>query len=104
MKRFILGLTLFCILTCAPANAMGLFYTDATYPMTATGVRTTKTVDCLKKGKSSAIGILFLVELGDAGLGAASKDGDIKQVYFVDINEKTVLIFFRKITTTVYGE
>ena len=104
MKKVILLLGFLTLFMSAPANAMGLFYTDATYPLMATGVKTEKSIDCLKKGKSSATGILFLVELGDAGLSAAAKDGNLKQIYFIDVHEKTVFIFFRKITTTVYGE
>lgn len=104
MKKIILCLAMFVMLCGIPANAMGLIYTDATYPMEATGVKTDQPINCLKKGTSSALGVLFAVEIGDAGLAAAAKNGDIKQVYFVDINEKSVFIFFRRITTTVYGE
>lgn len=103
MKKIILGLALLGLLS-TPVNAMGLFYTKATYPMTATGVKSTKDICCLKKGEASATNILWVVELGDAGLGAASKNGNIKQIYFVDVQEKNVFIFFGKITTTVYGE
>lgn len=104
MKKIFLSLALFSILTCTPANATGLLYTDATYPIMATGVKTTKDIRCLKRGCASAKSILFLVELGNAGLAKAAKNGCIEQVYFVDVHEKSVFIFFREITTTVYGE
>lgn len=104
MKKFILSLFLFFMCANTPANAMGLFYTNATYPVLATGVKTDKAIECLKCGSASALSVLFLVELGDAGLKEAARCGDIKQVYFVDVNEKSVFFFFRKLTTTVYGE
>lgn len=104
MKKFILGLVLLGTMACTPANAMGLFYTDATYPVAATGIKGTKDITCLKQGRASATSILFVVEVGDAGLGAAAKEGCIKQVYYVDVHVKSVFVFFRKTTTTVYGE
>jgi len=104
MKKIILCLALFVLLLQAPANAMGLFYTDTTYPLLATGVKSTKDISCLAKGTASALNVLFIVQVGDAGLSAASRDGNIKQVYFADVNEQSVFIFFKRITTTVYGE
>lgn len=61
----------------------------------------------LKKGESSAINILGLVEMGDAGIYKAAKSAGIKQVYYVDvIKEKLYAYYFyyTKITTVVYGE
>ncbi len=107
MKRFILGILMIVCLTLFSlgnkANAMGLFYTNASYPLTATGTKITD-LSNLKSGKSDCLNVLWFVEVGDAGIEKAMKDGQIKKVSFIDINEKTVFIFFRKITTTVYGE
>ncbi len=86
------------------ANAMGLFYTDAHYPVLATGATTTKDLSSLKRGESSTMNVLFVAEWGDAGIRKAASDAGIKKISFIDINEKTVFFFFRKITTTVYGE
>lgn len=58
----------------------------------------------LKVGKSYKTNILKLVEIGDAGIGAAAKNGNIKKISYIDVHEMTVFIFFKKITTTVYGE
>ncbi len=85
------------------ADAMGLIYTNANYPVTATGA-TTKNLESLKEGKSSAINILGLVEFGDAGVNKATKEANIKKINFIDVNEKTYFLFFSRITTTVYGE
>jgi len=86
------------------ANAMGLLYTNTDYPITATGVTSPSDLHTLKQGQSSALNVLGLVEMGDAGINKAAKDGDIKKINFIDINVKTVLFFFGRITTTVYGE
>ena len=97
----ILGLLLFSNIQ--TADAMGLFYTDAQYPVTATGVKAVS-LNNLKKGESSALNILWLVEVGDAGVYKAAKEANIKQIHFIDVREKTVVFFFRRIRTIVYGE
>lgn len=104
-KKFIASLfTGLILLSATPeSKAMGLFYTNANYPVTATGV-TSPELATLKHGKASALNVLGIVEIGDAGVYKASKDADITKVNFIDVNEKTVFIFFRRITTTVYGE
>ena len=87
----------------AKSYSMGLFYTDANYPVTATGVKVNDLSE-LKEGKSEAINVLWVVEVGDAGVDKAAKNGNIKKISYIDVREKTVFIFFKKITTTVYGE
>lgn len=104
MKKFIFSLAIVSMLVSLPAGATGLFYTNAIYPMEATGVKLTKDNYCLRKGQATATNILYVAEFGNAGVSAAARNGNIRQVYFVDIQEKSVFIFYRKITTTVYGE
>lgn len=58
----------------------------------------------LKKGESATTNILGLVETGDASIAAAVKNGGISQISYIDVNEKMVFIFWRKVTITVYGE
>lgn len=87
----------------AKSYAMGLFYTDVNYPVTATGVKVNDLSE-LKEGKSEAINVLWVVEVGDAGVDKAAKNGNIKKISYIDVREKTVFIFFKQITTTVYGE
>ena len=103
MKKILTILGLVFMLTTTQANAMGLFYTDATYPVTATGLKADDLAR-LKKGKATTNNILFLVEVGDASIDTAAKNGGIKQISHIDIQEKTVFIFWRGITVTVYGE
>lgn len=106
MKKFILVLGAILCLNFSvteKADAMGLFYTNASYPVTATGT-TVSDLSKLKSGKADLINVLYIVEVGDAGIDTAVKNAGIKKVSFIDINEKTYFIFFRKLTTTVYGE
>ncbi len=102
MKRLLFTLIMLVGLS-MPTYATGLFYTNSTVPVAATG-NILKDSSCLKKGESSATCILFLVELGDAGINTAAKNGGITKIDFIDVSEKSVFIFFRKITTKVYGE
>jgi len=106
MKKSLLT-ALFCLIICfsiqSKANAMGIFYTDATYPITATGAKVPD-LSNLRKGQASATSVLFLVETGDAGIDTAARNGGITKISHIDVNEMTVLFFFRKLTVTVYGE
>lgn len=86
------------------ANAFALIYTNANYPVTATGVDSPKDLTTLKKGQSRITNIFGICEVGDAGIYKAAKAGHIQKINFIDVNEKAILIFFRRITTTVYGE
>lgn len=102
MKKYLLLILIF-LLSFNDANAMGLFYTNATYPLTATGAKVDN-LDELKKGTSSSNNILFLIEIGDAGIDTAAKKGNIKKISYVDVHEKNIFIFWRKVLVTVYGE
>ena len=84
-------------------NAMGLFYTDATYPVAATGTNVPD-LSALKKGSASTTNVLFVVEVGDASIDEAAKKAGIKKISYIDMNEKTIFIFWRQLTVNVYGE
>lgn len=102
MKKIILILLFICLL-CPSANAFGLFFTKATHPLTATCVRSDCCCSCMKCGEASSTNIFFLFDVGDGGVQAAAKDGCINVINYVDVTEKSFLIFFRQLTTTVYG-
>ena len=106
IKKFIMAsliLTVLAFVSKNNANAMGLFYTDATYPVTATGTSTPDLLS-LKKGSSTAINVLFCVEVGDASIDEAAKKAGIRKISYIDMNEKSVFIFWRQLTINVYGE
>ena len=94
---------MFVLFSQTTADAFGLFYTNSTYPVTATG-NEVKDLSALKKGTSHSTNILFLVEVGDAGIDTAAKNADIKKISYIDVNERMVFIFWRKVTVNVYGE
>ena len=106
MKKF-LTLSLLTILTIfltqTASQAAGIFYTDATYPVTATGTKV-ENLYHLKKASVVTKNYLCAVELGDASIDKAVKDAGITKISYIDVNEKTIFIFFRKITVNVYGE
>lgn len=106
MKKFVLLISLVCLCFMCnriSADAAGWFYTNATYPITATGLNT-KDLKELKKGSVSTINILYCVELGDASIEKAVKEAGITQISHIDVHEKSVFIFWRKVTVNVYGK
>ena len=103
MKKIFATLVLLFGLTGIQANAMGLFYTNATYPVTATGTKV-QDLSKLKKGESSTTNVLFVVEVGDASINTAAKNAGITKISHVDIQEKSIFIFWRGVKVTVYGE
>ncbi len=78
MKKILVILGLVFMLTGTQVNAMGGFYTNATYPITATGAKV-QDLSTLKKGTASTNNVLFLVETGDASIDTAAKNGGIKK-------------------------
>lgn len=106
MKKLfnILFIALFIsIINVTKSDAMGLFYTNATYPVTATGA-TVKDLSKLKQANVSTINILFLVEKGNASIDKAIKEAGITKITHIDVQEKSIFIFYRKLVVKVYGE
>lgn len=102
MKKFLI-IFCFVLMSNSCVNATGLFYTDTTYPITATGAKV-QDFSILKKGTSSTNNILYLIEIGDASIDTAAKNGCIKKISYIDIREKSIFIFWKNIKVTVYGE
>lgn len=101
MKNLILAAAMFFF--AQSANAMGLFMTHTTNPVTATGVPACKDLCCLRSGESSSLNVLWLFEFGDAGIDSAAKCGCVRQIIYVDQTITTFLMFFKKTDTKVYG-
>ena len=102
MKKILIILMLM-IFTNLNAQAIGLFYTNATYPITATGAKI-EDLSKLKKGSASANSILFCVEFGDASIDKAAKNAGITKITHIDVHQKSIFIFWSKTTVNVYGE
>lgn len=90
------------IITAQSANATrvsGYFDQGAIYSGSSV-----QDLSTLKKGVASANNILFLFETGDASINTAAKNGGIKKISHVDIQEKSVFILWYGIKVFVYGE
>jgi len=97
-------LVVFGLSVSVPVQAMGLLYTNTHYPLLATGATAKEGVAKLKVGQAKTMNYLFLVEKGDASIERIVKEQGIKKIHFVDVQEQSIFIFFRKMTVTVYGE
>ena len=106
MKKLFLTMLLslcFVGFTQNPSHATALFYTNATYPIAATGAKV-QDLSALKKGSASTTNVLWVVEIGEAGIDQIAKQAGIKKISYIDVNEKSVFIFWRSLTINVYGE
>ena len=95
---------------------MGYIYSDLTVPASASkeiNKKEHKKADYenLKKGVSSSINILKLIEIGNAGIMEAAEDGGIKKIHHVEVRSHKVFvpllflpIYFNEKQTIVYGE
>ena len=57
-----------------------------------------------KQGKATAVTILGLLSFGDAGIGEAARNGNIKVVNHADTEFFNILGIYASHTTVVYGE
>jgi len=68
-------------------------------------------ITTLKKGTSSRTNYMYLVEVGDAGILKAAKNGNITKIHFIEMEREKLYvpmgfipIYFDRFITTVYGE
>ncbi|MCK9594165.1 MAG: TRL-like family protein [Candidatus Omnitrophica bacterium] len=85
---------------CATPYPYGALYTEIKAPA-AVG---TEGLAYSKVGVAKSTSILGLVATGDASIKAASDNGGIKKVKYVDYSAKNILGIFGEYTTTVYGD
>lgn len=113
MKKLILLLT-FAIITAQSAHAVnvsryfdkGFIYSGSNFPVDVAknADDSMPVIEGLKSGESTTNNILGLVETGDRRIQAAARNGGIKRISHIDIQEKSVFIFWRGVKVTVYGE
>ena len=105
MKKTILSLvavfslTLASWSTIATGSGIGAIYTG----VTEGDIATSNTLGS-KVGTSSSIGVLGLVNVGDASIQKAANQAGIKKVSHVDVKKTSVLGLFASYKTIVYGE
>ena len=91
-----------------PRGVKGMIYSDVYVPSsTSLDGKTGLDKESLNKGTSVSYNIFGLVEIGDAGINAAAKNGSISKIYYVDIEPLKVYayyFYFTGIKTIVYGE
>jgi len=86
--------------SCSTAmGGAGMLYSGVTVGQDATS----NTVGT-KVGTSEAYGILGLVNIGNAGIQKAARDGGITKISHVDVKTTGVLGIFSQYKTIVYGE
>lgn len=97
----VLGLVASYLMGCASAMSpvSGAWYTDVKGPI---GV--TDAYGGTAMGEACASSILGLIATGDASLDAAKKAGGVAQVTVVDHHSTSILGFFAKFCTVVYGK
>jgi hypothetical protein len=77
----------------------GFVYTDI-----QAGEGATSNAGASKIGQSEATSILGWVATGDASIDKAAKSAGITKIHHVDYKAKSILGFYAKYTTVVYGE
>jgi len=92
-----------CAVIPSPAG-VGVFYTGVTTPAPSLAVACDQNAKPEKVGKAEAQNILGAVIVGDCSIEAAMKAGGITKIHHVDFRYESVLIFYAKKITIVYGE
>ena len=83
---------------CATDRPIGGIYTESSYDIQGTSGQLAN----LKVGTAEAKSYFGVVGLGDCSIDAATKNGGIKDIKYIDRSLKT-LLGFSTITTKVYG-
>jgi hypothetical protein len=101
MKKLLLGLVLSLILSqLVCAAPLALLITNVNEPVAVTALNGYD-----KVGESYSVGVLALVAFGDAGIDAACRNGNIKEIHHVD---KSIFSFLAGLwmveRTIVYGK
>lgn len=86
-----------CAMAASPVN--GAWYTDVKGP-----VGVTDAYGGTAMGEACATSILGVVATGDASIDTAKKNGGVAQVTVVDHHSNSILGFYAKFCTVVYGK
>lgn len=85
--------------SCGAVGMIGGIYTGDTQP-----VAVTSNSVGYKVGTSSCVSVLGIVAVGDGGINAAAKDGNITKISHIDRKTISVLGLFTTYKYFVYGE
>lgn len=101
MKQFLWAVCASALTGCAMAQSpvTGFVYSDVQSPGFAT-----EAYGGVARGEACATSILGIYASGDASIDAAKKNGEIAQVVAVDHSAKSIIGFWAKYCTIVYGK
>jgi len=80
----------------------GLIFSDIAAPLDADAER--QEVSGLSSGQASSMSILGLVALGDCSITAASANGGLSEVEYMDYEYFNILLAYQKFTLKAYGQ
>ena len=86
-------------MTSCGGGVSGAIYTDIVTPVAATS-----NAVGTKVGSSQCVGYVGIVALGDGGIDAAAKNGNISRISHVDVQTKSYVGCYTVNTYVVYGE
>jgi len=107
LKKVLIVITSACVLSsCATTHPVmsGIGVSAVTVITEPMFLRKYKMSEGLKTGEAQCINILGIASIGDCSINAAIKDGNIKEVYYVDREIMNILWIFGTSTTVVYGK
>ena len=85
----------------------GIIYSGSKFPQSVANntenVMPQIDISHLKKGTASSRNFFKLIEVGDASIDKATKNAGITKISYIDVNEKSIFIFWRRVTINVYG-
>ncbi|MFN0058150.1 MAG: TRL-like family protein [Planctomycetota bacterium] len=110
MKRFALGMI--CLMALATSGCAGFVSAPVVPPLgwVYTQVHAPLDVDYMntdlgsKKGSAETMNILGLIAMGDASIGKAAMNGNIKTVKHADYEMFNILGVYSRFTTHVHGD
>ena len=89
--------------SCASPMATGMLYTNTVTGLSANGQAMSMPMSSMKMGEACNTSVLSLFASGDASVGAAMRNGGIKNVATVDYTAHNVLGFYGTYCVVVKG-
>lgn len=82
----------------------GWIYTGVTVPSVRLHAPLDETAKSVRTGTASAVNIMGILGVGDAGIDSAMKSGNITKIHHIDHKVTSVLGIYSKWTVMVHGE
>lgn len=95
----LVGVSALALSGCASPLPVGILYTGVSLPVAAG-----EKASAVKTGTAECRSYLGLIARGDCSVGAAMRNGGVRNVGYVDYKADNILGVFGTYTTTVYGD